>query len=82
MADARFSFQDHTKVSKPNWMSPESELNALCQLNLQALQNCVALNNYFGLLKMAGEGGSLFEKLVKICPIDGRLSEMQRKFVH
>ena len=24
MADARFSFQDHTKVSKPNWMSPES----------------------------------------------------------
>lgn len=28
MADAKFSFQDHTKVSKPNWMSPESKKSA------------------------------------------------------
>eukprot|EP00794_Sanderia_malayensis_P007501 gene7501-8332_t len=28
MADVRFSFQDHTKVYKPNWMSPEMMNNS------------------------------------------------------
>lgn len=29
MQDVRYSFQDHTKVFRPNWMSPESEYHFL-----------------------------------------------------